>query len=157
MKRVILVTFILLLTCLIGCKEKTPSRDYIPEIKNQLYKLQQAVKQKNRAAIDSLLSVDMLKKKLTSDSLLQFVYNVPERYDAFEFEQFGGAGIIYSHDIAQIDCFIMDSTHQNDRPMVFKMILDDKVWLFKDFGVGVIEKFDSIDSTLLRVICKTNK
>ena len=81
---------ILLLTCLIGCKEKTLNRDYIPEIKNQLYKLQQAVKQKNRAAIDSLLSVDMLKKKLTSDSLLQFVYNIPERYDAFEFEQFGG-------------------------------------------------------------------
>ena len=143
MKKIILVMIILLLTCLIGCKEKTPSRDYIPEIKSQLFKLQQAVKQKNRAAIDSLLSVDMLKKKLTSDSLLQFVYNVPERYDAFEFEQFGGAGIIYSHDIAQINCFIMDSTHLKNRPFVFKMVLDDKVWLFKEFEAGVLETSDS--------------
>ncbi len=144
MKRIILVTLILLLASWSGCKEKTPSRDYIPEIKNQLFKLQQAVKQKNRAAIDSLLSVDMLDEKLTSDSLLQFVYNIPERYDAFEFEQFGGANIIYSFDIAQIDCFIMDSTHLKDRPIVFKLILDDKVWLFREFKEGVIETSDSI-------------
>ncbi|RKX22221.1 MAG: hypothetical protein DRP35_02475 [Candidatus Zixiibacteriota bacterium] len=144
MKRIILVTLILLLASWSGCKEKTPSRDYIPEIKNQLFKLQQAVKQKNRAAIDSLLSVEMLDEKLTSDSLLQFVYNIPERYDAFEFEQFGGANIIYSFDIAQIDCFIMDSTHLKDRPIVFKLILDDKVWLFREFKEGVIETSDSI-------------
>ncbi|MEA1981087.1 MAG: hypothetical protein U9N54_08960 [candidate division Zixibacteria bacterium] len=144
MNKIILIIFILLLTGWSGCKEKTPSRDNIPEIKNQLFKLQQAVKQKNRSAIDSLLSVDMLKKKLTSDSLLQFVYNIPERYDAFEFEQFGGANIIYSFDIAQIDCFIMDSTHLKDRPIVFKLILDDKVWIFKEFEEGVTETSDSI-------------
>ena len=55
-----------------GCSEETPSRDHIPLIKERVYLLQQAVKEKNRAAIDSLMSSEILSYRQGSDSLLRF-------------------------------------------------------------------------------------
>ena len=47
-----------------GCdEEKLPSRDQIPILKQKLYALEQAVDTRNRAAIDSLLSVEILDEK----------------------------------------------------------------------------------------------
>ncbi len=131
----------LLVSLAAGCgKETTPNRDHIPELRQQLYKLQLAVVDKNRAAVDSLLSVDILDIDQNSDSLFNFVYGAGAR---FEFRQFGNAAITYTSNKARIDCFIMDSTALEKRPITFTLILDDDNWLFKRFEPGLPRLSDS--------------
>ena len=69
----------LMLLIYTGCGEKKINRDYIPMLKGNLYKLQMAVKDKNISQIDSLLSVKVLSKKQSSDSLLRFVRSEERR------------------------------------------------------------------------------
>lgn len=124
---------ILMLAALVlsSCGEKkTPSRDHIPIIKERLTKLQEGVKNQNTAAIDSLLSVDILKKNQSSDSLLSFVFG-PNR--DFAFESFGQPVIIYTDEVAQVECFVMDSTHQTNRPVVLKFVYVSDQWLLNGF------------------------
>lgn len=129
------------LVLLTSCgKEKTPSRDHIPIIKERLSKLQDGVKNQNISAIDSLLSVDILKKNQGSDSLLSFVFG-PNR--DFAFESFGQPVIIYTDEVAQVECFVMDSTHQNNRPVVLKYVYVSDQWLLNGFEInsGVTNRF----------------
>jgi hypothetical protein len=117
---------------LMSCGEKrTPNRDEIPRIRAQVYDLQVAVKAKDRAAIDSLLSVQILDLGLSSDSLLNFVFNFDGAY--FPFEQFGNYRIIYNDDKARIDCYLMDSTSRSDRPFSMTMVREHGLWLLKRF------------------------
>ncbi len=113
-----------------GCGEKKINRDYIPMLKENLYKLQVAVKDKNIVQIDSLLSVKILSKKQGSDSLLRFIYG---RDNSFDFVQFGNAEIVYTNKKARIDCYVMDSTSSSDRPIVFFLEYDHDLWLFTSF------------------------
>ena len=76
-----------------GCGEETPSRDHIPALKEKVFLLQQAVKGKNRAAIDSLMSPEILSFRQDSDSLLRFVFGPEER---FAFRRFGKCDIFYT-------------------------------------------------------------
>jgi hypothetical protein len=119
---------------LIGCVEKAPKRDQIPALKEALYRLQVAVKDKNRAAMDSLLSVRILSEKQSSDSLLRFVYNYNDRY--FPFERFGNYSITYTQDRARIDCFVMDSSNGEERPIVLTFANEHHLWLLKRFEPG---------------------
>ncbi len=122
----LLLTFILA----IGCGTEKVSRNHFPIIKANLYKLQVAVKEKNLAQIDSLLSVKILDKKQSSDSLIKFVYGVD---GSFQFRQFGNAEIIHSNNQARIDCYVMDSTGSTERPMVFFLTVEHEMWLFSAF------------------------
>ena len=115
-----------------SCGTKTPPRDHIPAIKANLMKLQEAVKNQDRAVIDSVLSPTILEKGQSSDSLLNYVYNK----DGFGFEQFGQASITYTFDKGRIDCYIMDSTHTKDRPLTFFIVLEHEMWLFSGFQLG---------------------
>lgn len=137
---------LLLLSC---GKKRTPNRDEIPVIKGQMYDLQEAVKAKDRAAIDSLLSVQILDLGLNSDSLLNFVYNVDGAY--FPFERFGDYRIIYVDDKARIDCYLMDSTSRTDRPFSMTMVKEHGLWLLKRFQAELpdsmgLEAVDSVES-----------
>jgi len=120
-----------------GCSEETPSRDHIPLLKERVYLLQQAVKEKNHAAIDSLLSPKILSYKQDSDSLLRFVYGLDDR---FAFERFGNCEIVYTSDKARIDCFVMDSTDRKDHPIVFTFVHKHDLWLLKRFEGGQADK-----------------
>jgi len=120
-----------------GCSKETPSRDHIPILKQRVYLLQQAVKEKNHAVIDSLLSPKILSYKQDSDSLLRFVYGLDDR---FAFERFGNCEIVYTSDKARIDCFVMDSTDRKDRPIVFTFIHKHDLWLLKRFEAGQSDK-----------------
>jgi hypothetical protein len=122
------------LAVVVGCTEKPPRRDQIPVLKEALFRLQVAVKDKNRAALDSLLSVSILSNKQDSDSLLRFVYNYNDGY--FAFERFGNYSVTYTQDRARIDCFVMDSTNTEIRPVVFTFTYDHKLWLLKRFESG---------------------
>jgi hypothetical protein len=129
----IIVAIIITIVIAIGCGERTPKRDHIPIIKNNLLKLQTAVKENNRAAIDSLLSVSILDKDQSSDSLLSFIYGFDR---LFLFEQFGMAEFFYTNKQGRIDCYIMDSTHTMDRPFVLFIAYEHDKWLFTSFEEG---------------------
>ncbi len=125
------------LALLAGCSKVTPSRDHIPLLKERVYLLQQAVKEKNRAAIDSLLSPKILSYQQGSDSLLSFVYGSDDR---FVFERFGNCEIAYTSDKARIDCFVMDNTDRTDHPIVFTFVHKHDLWLLKRFEEGQVDK-----------------
>lgn len=129
-----------LIIALGGCDKRSPKRDQIPLLKTQLLKLQTAVREHNRAAIDSLLSVKIVSKEQGSDSLLAFVYGSDGGYS---FEQFGRYSIMYTTDKARIECYIMDSTAQSDRPIVFFLAREHDMWLYTSFEEGSVEPADS--------------
>lgn len=123
---------------LIGCGEvKTPSRDQIPIIKESFSKLQQGIYDRNLAAIDSLLHVDILKKKLTSDSLLRIVYG--PNYD-LPFKSFAQPEIVYTDEFARIESALMDSTAEIGRPVTFTFSYDSGRWLLIEFTTGHLSK-----------------
>ena len=117
-----------------GCGEaELPSRDQIPILRQNLYALEQAISARDQAAIDSLLSVEILDAGQDSDSLLRFVYGAT---DDLPFHRLGDYDIFYSNNIAVINCYIMDSTEQADRPLRLLFKHDDGLWLLKEFRVG---------------------
>jgi hypothetical protein len=118
-----------------GCTEKTPSRVHIPVLKARISLLQEAVKTRNRAAIDSLMTPEILSIGQSSDSLLRFVYGSDDR---FAFERFGNCEIVYTADMARFECFIMDSTSQTNRPIVLTFVYRHDLWLLKRFEAGRI-------------------
>lgn len=122
---------------LVSCGEETPSRDHIPVIKAQLFALQEAVKDYDHARIDSLLSVKILDNDQSSDSLLHFVYGPNNQ---FAFQVFGGARIFYTHRHGVIDCYVMDSSRSQNRPIRLEYILDGENWLLYRFGPGEVEE-----------------
>lgn len=132
---------VLLLT---GCGgEKTPNRNQIPYLKSALFDLQGAVKSRNAASIDSMLTGEL--KQLGADSLLGFVYGSDAK---FSFEQFGRNVIAYTDENARIDCFIMDSLQGEDRSISFSLEFDDGSWLFTKIESGQrIEIRDSDDES----------
>jgi hypothetical protein len=130
-----LVSVLLFLSgLLIGCGgEELPSREQIPVLRGKLFALQKGLSERNRSAIDSLLSVDILDIHEDSDSLLRFVYGSDGSYP---FKQLGDYTIFFSNELAVIDCFVMDSTAKRDRPLRLIYGLDHKLWLLKEFRPG---------------------
>ena len=114
-------------------EEELPSREQIPVLRARLSALQQALSERNRPAVDSLLSVDILELHQDSDSLLRFVYG-PE--GTFPFRQLGDYTIFFSNELAVIDCFLMDSTAGHNRPLRLIYKFDHDLWLLKEFRVG---------------------
>jgi len=127
---VIVLSFALFFSC---GKVKTPSRDNIPLIKERLAKLQVGVLNKNAAEIDSVLSVDILKRNESSDSLLKLVFG-PD--GSFAFESFGQAVIVYTDKAAQVECYIMDKNHLVDRPLTLTFTFKTGEWLLNGFRIG---------------------
>jgi hypothetical protein len=117
-----------------GCGgEELPSRDQIPILRQKVYALEQGIQTRNRVALDSLLSVDILDYKENSDSLLSFVYGADGR---FPFKKLGDYTIFFNKDVGVVDCFIMDSTEYRDRPLRLMYKFDDDVWLLTEFRRG---------------------
>jgi hypothetical protein len=129
----LLAAFMMLMSC---DDAEPPSRDHIPALKARLFRLQEAVKEQNRATIDSLLSVQILDNEQNSDSLLRFTYGAD---GSFDFRQFAAGDIIYTHDKARIDCFVMDSAQRRDRPLTLTYVFEHGQWLLKRFEAGEVE------------------
>ena len=125
---IVILVFVLIIA--VGCGKEKVARNHFPIIKANIYTLQIAVKEKNIAQIDSLLSVKILDKNQSSDSLLRFVYGDANN---FKFVQFGNAEIVHTNDKARVDCYIMDSTSSHDRPFVLFLSYENDLWLFSSF------------------------
>ncbi|MEW6049542.1 MAG: hypothetical protein AB1644_00525 [Candidatus Zixiibacteriota bacterium] len=113
----------------ISCKEKTPNRDYIPVLKQQLYLLQEAVKAGDRTVLDSLLSDD-LRAENGADSLFWFV-SAPG--GEFAFAQFGNCEIYYNDDKARADCVLVDTAGREGAAVTLTMVNEGGKWLLKRF------------------------
>lgn len=125
---------LVLLLAVVGCgPDKLPSRDHIPVLKQRLYALEQGLVAGDRAALDSMMSVKILDVGQDSDSLLRFVYGADGRWP---FHRLGDYNIFFSNKIAVINCYIMDTTEQRDRPLKLMYELDDQLWLLTRFDVG---------------------
>ncbi len=130
-------------TLLIGaCDEepRTPPRDQIPILKQVVFELQEKVKERNRAAIDSMLSAKILDNQQSSDSLLSFVYG-PQ--GDFAFTQLGRCEIFYTKDNAEARCYVMDTISQSARPIRLSFTKDDTLWLLESFGTFEEEEVDT--------------
>ena len=120
---------------LFGCgSEKLPSRDQIPIINRQVAKLETAIRSRDRAKIDSLLSVDILDRHQDSDSLMTFIFGAD---GSFPFYRLGDCEVFYSQKFAVVNCHLLDSAEQGDRliKLVFKPV-DDTLWLLSEFAPG---------------------
>ena len=90
--------FLIVAGLIVSChKEKLPSREQIPILRSRLFSLQEALSQRNRSAMDSLLSADILDLHEDSDSLLRFVYGAD---GSFPFRELGDYTIFFSNDTA---------------------------------------------------------
>lgn len=117
-----------------GCgDEKLPSRDEIPVLKQSLFALEQGLRTRNLAGLDSLLSVDILDIGQDSDSLLRFAYGP---LGDFPFSRLGDYDIFFNNELAVINCYIMDSTSRHDRPIKLTYKHDQERWLLNRFQVG---------------------
>ena len=128
--RLLQVGLSLVLLSLVGCTEKTPDRKQIPVIKERLFALQEAVRGRNPAAVDSLLSVQILDIGQSSDSLLKVAWGED---GTFPFRQFALDGVIYKDDKARVECHIVDTLGRKHAPVVFTFVHEHKLWLLKRF------------------------
>ena len=139
----------------VGCGGgKLPSRDQIPHINSQVARIEQGIREKNPALIDSLLSVDILDKHLSSDSLLRYIYGPS---GDLPFDRLADCRTFYNRDFAVVDCYIQslhDSTQASCRPL--RLVLepvDDTLWLLTSFEPGEPDQdsiaADSVDSGLM--------
>lgn len=117
--------------------QETPSRDHLPILKERVYALQEAVKARDRTAIDSLLSTKIQSNQQSSDSLLSLVYG-PD--GAFPFERFGNCEIAYTNTKALAECYIMDSTPRQGRPIALLWVHEHDRWLLKRFEPIVVSR-----------------
>lgn len=114
-----------------GCeKEKLPSRDEIPILRERVYKLEQAVLHRSTAEIDSLASAEMLERGLSADSLLGLVYG-PDRDRPFA--KFDNYTIFYDRSLALVTCDIADSTADAGRPVKLIYHKYGDRWLLRSF------------------------
>lgn len=124
----------LVMITVIGCggEEEPPSRDVFPIIKERLFTLQEAVKERNAASVDSLLADRAVQRGMDADSLMSFVYGAGNN---FPFERFGEYDIVHTDEIAQVVCYIMDSAADSTRPMrfLFQPYGDRNNWQIRSF------------------------
>lgn len=116
-----------------ACNERYPKRDYMAAIKDEFNRLQIALKDGNRGALDSLASRDMIDDGMSIDSLVGFISG-PSHERAFD--RFGKYEIIYNDKKARIDCSLVDSAGQNYLPVTLTFIREKDNWRLKRFEPG---------------------
>jgi hypothetical protein len=125
---------VVVIAAALGCREKTPNRDYIPILKQRVYLLQQAVKERDAVALDSLLSPDLKESAAGADSLVKFV-TAPS--DSFPFARFADCEIYYNDNRARADCDIVDAQGKGDRRITLTLENYKDHWLLKRFEPGL--------------------
>jgi hypothetical protein len=140
--RKVLPITIFCVSVLVSCgEEKTPSRDHIPLIKESIARLQKGVIDRNPAALDSLMSVDILKYKQSSDSLLKFIHGPNDEYG---FNSFSQADIVYTDEIAKVECLLKGSDTAILRPITLTFVYDHDMWLLSRFEIDTTRGEDSL-------------
>ena len=107
------------LLIIISCVEKNPPRDEIPMIKNLLGRFEQAVREKNRAGLDSLIIAEAYEQGYHSTKILADIYGTGDAGgtddvggvgDTGGFLKFGSREFVYTKDFGLVKCFIISDT-----------------------------------------------
>jgi hypothetical protein len=129
----IAVWSILLILLGLSCsREKNPPRDEIPLIKDTMGYFELAVKDKNVAAMDSLMSDDAAGLGYSAQKILSEIY--PDSA-ASTFYSFGKRSFAYTKDKAAVDCFIMADSTDVGRPVSITLVKSQNKWLIKRFDL----------------------
>ena len=139
MKRIATICLPVVLA-LLSCQEKTPNRDYIPILKERVYLVQQAVKNRDAAALDSLLTDDMKGEGCNADSLVRFVAGSDGR---FRFDRFANCEIYYNDDKARADCDVVDSAGNQNGRITLTLVRQKDRWLLKRYDPASAAEADS--------------
>lgn len=139
------IIVIFALAAIWSCREKSPSRDYIPIIRQRVYEVQEAIKSRGRNAIDSLLTEEYAAAG-GADSLVQFANGSDP---AFAFSRFTHTEIYYTNDKARVDCLIVGQDNRSLKSATLTFERRKERWLLKQVISG-IRPMDSIlaDSVL---------
>ncbi len=125
---------------LVSCQEKTPNRDYIPILKQRVYLVQQAVKNRDASALDSLLTDDLKGEGRNADSLVRFVAGPDGQ---FRFDRFANCEIYYNDDKARADCEVVDSAGNQNGRITLTLTRKGDRWLLKRFDAATAVEADS--------------
>jgi len=129
----IVIGLVFLMSLVLSCgREKNPPRDEIPVIKDALGHFEIAVRAKNMAAMDSLMSPEAKKLGYSPQSILLMVY--PDSTES-TFYSFGSRSFAYVKDKAAVDCFILTDSTDNGRPIAITLVKSQNKWLIKRFDL----------------------
>ncbi|HHI02495.1 MAG: hypothetical protein DRP51_03015 [Candidatus Zixiibacteriota bacterium] len=117
---------------IISCAEKNPPRDEIPLIKNLLGRFEQAVRDKNRAGIDSLIVAEAYDLGYHSTKILSDIYR---DLDTGSFLKFGGREFSYTRDKGVVSCFIVSDTADTGCPVEITVVKKYDKWYLKRFDL----------------------
>lgn len=133
MRRYIL-TFVFIFvvgSLIVSCTHKDPPRDEIPLIKKLLGRIDQAVREKNAALLDSLIIADAYKLGYNSTKILDDVYPT----DTSQFLKFGGREFFYTKDEGVVNCYIVPDTADTGRPVEMTLVKANDQWYLKRFDL----------------------
>ncbi len=116
-----------------SCREKSPSRDYIPIIKQRIYVVQEAIKSRGKNAIDSLLTEEYAAAG-GADSLVRFANGSDP---TFAFSRFAHTEIYYTNDKARVDCAIVGQDNRSLRSATLTFERNKDRWLLKQIAPGL--------------------
>ena len=126
-----IISVFLFATFFISCADKNPPRDEIPRIKETMAKFSQAIKDRSRAGIDSLLVVQALDLGYSSDRILSDIYPG----NSGTFYAFGAKTFTYTKDAAKVDCTIMADSTDSGRPLEITLVKSGDNWFVKRFDL----------------------
>ena len=112
----------------LSCADKTPDRNYIPIIKDRLYLVQEAFRSRNTAALDSLVADNLKDDTASFKNMVRLIYGSD---GSFTFQRFGDCEIAYVDNAARADCFSVDATGRQGRPLTVTFERNGKSWLLK--------------------------
>lgn len=146
-----LATAVCAAAMLTGCKEKTPNRDFFPVIKQRVFLLQEAIRNRTATGLDSLLAPDYAERG-GADSVVQFAYGEDPK---FQFARFGETEIFYTDERARVDGVIVGEDGQVLRDMILIYEHRGDRWLLKRIGPGEPSGVDSLDRAIDSVVGAT--
>lgn len=142
--RIVAVACLCGVMLVLACKEKTPNRDFFPVIKQRVFLLQEAIRTRTKAGLDSLLSSDYAARG-GADSVVQFAYgDDPD----FQFARIGEAEIFYTDERARVDGVIVGEDGRALRDVILIYEHRGEKWLLKRMGPGEPSGTDSLDRAI---------
>ncbi len=122
----------IILIPLFYCGEESPSRDEIPLIRELLGKFEAAVRDRNVAAMDSLIAVDAVELGYSSEKILSDIYSVS---DSNTFYKFGSREFFYTRKKGSVHCMILSDSTDSGHPAEITVIKKGEDWFVKRFDL----------------------
>ena len=126
------LSFTTLALFLTGCGKKNPSRDEIPVIKTQLAKLEQALKEGNAAAVDSLIMAQSYDLGYSSTSIFDSINTYLKGRSLYGFSK---REFFYTKSDGVVKCALKADSADAGRPVEIIMEKVGETWLIKRFDL----------------------